>query len=810
MKRSKILKRVLIGLILLVSILSISIYFYLQSFKPQYEGELTLKGLNKDVEVYFDDYGIPHIYAQNEEDAYYALGYVHAQERLFQMEMLRRVGSGRLAEALGEDLIEVDQFFRTIGLPQHAKESAKKYLSERKEPYQKAALAYLDGVNEYVKNGKTPLEYTLIGLEKEAFTPEDMYSIMGYMAYTFNVALTTDPIFTKIHNKLGEKYMKDLAINWKEGTATIPVYPKMNPQENDSIPDKELISQTTNRIFGKLPIPIWIGSNSWVVSGEKTKSGKVFFANDTHIGFGQPAVWFEAHLEYPDFSFYGNHIAGLPFAPIGHTREHAWGITMLQNDDTDFYQEKFNPENPNQVKFKDTWEEVEIRSETIQVKDKEPITFDVKTTRHGPIINDCVADLKKVTEEPISMFMTYTKFPVKALQAFYNFGKAENPQEFGEACSLIHAPGFNLMYGDAKGNIAWFATARLMKRPEHLNPKFIRNGYNGKDEILGWYDFSENPKAINPPSNYVYSANNQPDSTNGILHQGYYVPEHRAKRIMFLLNQENQWDMDKMQGMILDNISVNFPEVVKEIVTVIEKQKPAFNQNQQQTLELLKSWNGEHTLESIAPTVYYKLIYHILAEAMQDEVGEEDFQSILNKFLIKRSIPFLIKNDSSLWWDNVSTETKETRQDIFTKALEKTVIELENQLGDNPKDWEWQKVHTITHEHPFGKQGGWLAWFFNVGPIPIDGGDDVINNVAFHMNEEGKYPSLHGPAMRILIDFADVENSISVLPSGQSGRVMSKHYDDQAQMYADGEFRKQMMNETEIKEKGRKLVLKAE
>ena len=801
----KMLKKLIIGVLVILLIASTAVYFYLQSFHPTYEGTLTLQGLQEEVEVYFDEYGIPHIYAQSEEDAYFAFGYIHAQERLFQMEMLRRVGSGRLAEILGEDLVETDQFFRTIGLKETAEKSAKAYLSERTAPYQKAMYAYLDGLNAYMENGKLPLEFQVLGIGREAFTTTDIYSIAVYMGYTFSIAFKTDPLLTKIQHKLGEKYTKDFAIGYKGGTA-ISSYPK---EGSGRISEEELINKAIGQIFDQLPVPVWSGSNSWVVSGSKTKSGKVFLANDAHIGYSQPAVWYEAHLEYPNQSFYGNFVAGMPFSTIGHTKHHAWGVTMLENDDTDFYEEKLNPDNPNQVQFKDTWEDLKTRHERIKVKGKEDVEFEVKISRHGPIINDCIQGIDEVSANPIAVSMTLTKFTNPVFQAFYQCAKAKDMEAFENACAMMTAPGFNMMYGDTTGNIAWFATAKLSKRPAHVNSKFILMGYDGVDELLGYHDWAENPKSINPPSGFVYSSNNQPDTAFGILHQGYYLPENRAKRITTLLKEEDQWDMDKMKRMITDGVSPTYAEVAKEITSVLAQNAGELNDTQTQALELLKSWDGQHDLESIAPTIFYKVVYHILARAMQDELGEKDFTAIVNTMMMWRTIPLLLSNDTSLWWDNTTTDDTESRQTIFSEAFERATSALGEQLGNNPQAWEWQKVHQIAHKHAFGLEGGPLGWYFNVGPIPINGGHEVINNVSFDLTADEMHTISFGPSKRILIDLAEIENAVSILPTGQSGHVASKHYDDQAQLYADGKFRNMMMNETEIKEGSRKLVLKA-
>lgn len=804
----KIIKRVLtILVIFLITIFGVS-YIYLLNLKPKYQGELILKGLKEEVEIYFDKYGIPHIYAQNEEDAYYALGYLHAQERLFQMEMARRVANGRLAEVFGEDLVPTDRLYRTIGIRENAKASAEKYLFERKTPYQKAVWAYIDGFNNYIENGQTPLEYTLLGLEKENLHPEDIYSIMGYTAFSFNFGLITDPVLSKLQKKLGDKYLRELSIDWNEGSQLIPVYPKLNKKESDSILEKKQLTKAPSEIFENLPIPIWIGSNSWVVTGKKTKSGKPFFANDPHISFAQPSIYYEAHLEYPGVSFYGNYTAGLPFAFIGHSQRHAWGLTILLNDDTDFYLEQINPENTNQAKFKETWEDLEIRQEIIKIKGKESFQFEVKHSRHGPLINDILQRIDELEGAAISLFWVHSKFPDKTIEAFYQMAIAKNMQDFEKACALIHAPGLNITYGDVDGNIAWWTAAKYVKRPSHVHSKFILDGASGKDEILGYYDFSKNPKSINPPSNFVYSANNQPDSAFGILPFGYYVPEHRSKRITSLLEKENAWDVKKMKAMHLDGVSPNYPLIAQEIVRVIEKQENELSKNQMEVLTILKNWKGEHNLESSAPIIYYKLIYNILLASMKDEMGEQDLIALIKTFVIKRTIPILIRNDKSIWWDNITTKTKETRSDIFQKALEITVAELEEQFGANPTKWQWQKVHTVTHKHSLGKQGGFLAWLFNVGTFPINGGDEVLNANSFQRDGDGLYPVLYGPAARILIDFSDPKNALSILPTGQSGRLMSPHYDDQAQMFVEGKYRKQMMDEDEIKANSKKLVLK--
>ncbi len=791
----KFLKKILIYLVLVIIGLVIGSYIYLQTQTPDYKGDLKLQGLHDKVDVYFDEWGIPHIYALNQHDAYLALGYVHAQERLFQMEMMRRVASGRLSEILGKDLVETDKFFRAMGLKKAAKESIAAYF-EKNDTIAMAAKAYRDGVNQYIKKGSMPVEFLLIGIPKEKYTIEDMYMISGYMAYTFQAAFKIDPIMTKIYNKLGDSYLKDFALNYIPGTEKIPVHPKLD--------EKLAFADKINKILESLPLPLMVGSNGWVLSPEKTKSGKVLFSNDTHIGYAQPSVFYEAHIEYPGFSMYGNYLAGMPFALLGHNRHSAWGLTMFENDDLDMFREKLNPDNPNQVWFKDHWEDLQIVNETIKVKNEEDIEYQQKISRHGPIMNDVLGAVGK-DEAPIAVWWMYPQQKTRILEAFYRINHSSKIEDVAYGASLIHAPGLNIMYGDSEGNIAWWAAAKLIKRAEHVQGKLILDGASGEDEFLGFYDFKDNPQSVNPPEGFVYSANNQPDTIAGILYPGYYAPEDRAKRIISFLKTDKKWDIPEMKKMITNSVSTLHPKEAKVILKQIDKNKLA--ENQLKAYNLLMGWNGNHQVDDIAPTIFYKLLYKVLENTFMDELGNNDFNSIVSTHMMERTFPSLLENDSSVWWNNVTTEDVEKRADIFNLAFTQSINELEKQLGKNIDEWKWSKVHILEHKHPIGSNGGILADVFNVGPFHVMGGQQVINNIDFNLNGSGLYKATYGPAIRILLDFADLDNSISVLPTGQSGRFMSKHYGNQAEMYNTGKFRKQMMNRDEIIKKSSLLKL---
>ncbi|MDF1517669.1 MAG: penicillin acylase family protein, partial [Lutibacter sp.] len=407
--------------------------------------------------------------------------------------------------------------------------------------------------------------------------------------------------------------------------------------------------------------------------------------------------------------------------------------------------------------------------------------------------------------EPIAMSWIYTQFDVEVLGALYVISRANDMKDVKKGASMIHAPGLNIMYGDAKGNVAWWATGKLYKLQPEVNRNFILNGASGEDDPIEYLDFSENPMAENPPWNYVYSANNQTDSIANMLYPGYYLSEDRAKRIVQLLEPKNNWNKESMSAMINDVTSAVAPSLIKEFAENMDYK--SFSKNEQKAIDVLQLWDGSNTVDQIAPTIYNKWIYLYLKNTFEDEMEPTLFTQFLATHLSKIMIAAQIEKDNSIWWDDISTSNKiETKKEILSKSLVEAVAFLEKQLGSNMMDWNWGKVHTLVHEHPLGKVAA-LKSYFNVGPFPINGAREVINNRSFDYTETGLYKVNAGPSTRRIIDFSDVENSISILPTGQSGNPFSKHYKDQAKMYNKGEFRKMKMNEEEIKTISTKLII---
>ena len=791
----RIIKKTITIFLILVSILIILGFLYYQYLKPNYSGEITLDSVHQETTVYFDDYGIPHIYANSHLDAVTTLGYVQAQDRLWQMELMRRIAPGRLSELFGEDLIKNDQFFINIGIDEYSKKSVAD-LDIKSSEYQ-LLEAYLKGVNKYIDEGVTPLEYHLIGLKKEHFTLVDTYNVLGYMAFSFAMAQKTDPLLSTLKEKLGTAYLNALPIKIDPKSILI----KSSKADMDYYTG---IVSNINTILNSTPIPPFVGSNSWVISGDKTESGKVIFANDPHIGFSQPSVWFEAHLSSPEHEIYGYFLPIIPFPLLGHNNHIAYGLTMFENDDIDFYKEINDPENLNKYQTPDGYASYENTTKIIKVKDQKDLQFNFKTSRHGPLITGVLETASDTS--PIAISWIYTQEDNHLLKAIYKMSTSQNKEDFKKGISMIHAPGLNVMYGDAKGNIGWWATGKLYKFNPHVNSKFILDGASGRDDKIAFLDFSENPMAENPPWNYVYSANNQPDSIAGMLYPGYYLPEDRAKRIVQLLSVKDNWNKTSSAKMITDVTSSVSGNVIKELVKVIDFH--SFDTNVQKAIDILQLWDGSNEIDEVAPTIYNKFIYEYLTNTFKDEMGTTLYQQFNKTHLMKRVIANQLFRKESIWWDNINTQAiVETRKDILKESLIATIKALENQLGKDIDTWNWGRVHVIEHQHTLGSVD-LLKSFFNVGPFSINGASEVINNLAYKRDSTGIYQVTNGPSTRRIIDFNDLENSWSILPTGQSGNPFSEHYQDQANMYNKGTFRKMKMNQEEILKNSTKIIFK--
>jgi penicillin amidase len=786
-------KWILLSLLGLLIVLSVSVTVYLYSRNNSYNGSVSLIGLIDSVEVYFDSFGVPHIYGNTEEDVFRALGYIHASERLFQMEMIRRVSAGRLSELFGSAMLDVDRFFRTLGLPYKAAESAKTFQKHKGEAWNKAAFAYLEGINSYIENGKTPVEFTLMNIPKTRYTPEDLYLIVSYVAFNFQMAFRTDPLIEKIRQEHGIEYLRDLyhPENFMDSMVNRVWVPEDRQHESG-------ISSAFSNIGDLLPVSVWTGSNAVLIAPSRSSTAKVLFENDTHVGHQQPSIWYESHLEYPGFSFLGYNIAGFPFAPLGQTTKHIWGVTIFENDDLDFYREKTNPDDTNQVWFVDKWEDMSLRPDTIRVKDSSDVVILIRNTRHGPVCSDIMNDFSFTGNEPVSACWTFLKEPDNLLQITYGLAHAQNMEEFRSELSKLAAPGLNFLYADNEDNIAWWAAARIVRRPDGVHSDFILDGSSGKEEWLGYYDFSQNPTEVNPEKGYIFSTNQRPEPVQGVLYPGYYLPSDRELRIKELLSSKAKFKPDDLKSVFMDDTNPVASEACRIMLAVMDRNLPEMESGMEEVLRILADWNGSHTLKDIAPSFYYQWFFRIYELTFNDDLGEDDASSFRRTHLQKSNVLHWLRNDSSLWWDNVLTkDRKELRIDIVKEAFLLAYRDLEKQYGKSPLSWTWDRLHTLELVHPAGKNFP-LNMLFNAGPVPVEGGIETLNNQSFEYEGKPEFKSNLGAAVRRFYDFASPEQAWSVLPGGQSGIPLSPHYTDQFEMYVNEKLKEVKLNKAEI------------
>lgn len=773
--------KVLLAILGFLAAIVLFLYVYCQSLAPEYNGVQPLAGLSQTTEVYFDDYGIPHIFAQNEMDAQRALGYVHAQDRLWQMELLRRIAPGRLSEIFGSKLLKTDRFFAASGIAEYSQRSAAE-IDRNSEAY-RLTMAYVEGINQYIKEGKTPIEFTLLGIEKRPFTLEDVYNVFGFMSFSFAMAQKTDPLLTDIRDRYGKSYLDDFGLDGSSQLTRLKI-------SKGKQMEFAAISRAVSALLDQAPAPAFIGSNSWVIGGSKTKSGKVLFENDPHIGFSQPATWYEAHLHTPQHEMYGFYLAGTPFPLLGHNRSYAYGLTMFENDDLDLFRESENANG--QYRTPDGYRTYDVLKKSIKVKDSTDVTLTVKISRHGPLVNEVLDGLKKDT--PVAMSWIYTQHPNKLLEATYRISHAANLKAFTKGVALIHAPGLNVMYGDATGNIAWLAAGKLYRQTPTVNPNFILDGA-GDDDAKEYLDFSKNPGAVNPESGFVYSANNQHEAIDGYLYPGYYLPHDRATRIESLLSAKNGWTATDVEAMTADDVSVSALPNLRQMLASLSGIK---DDSDKEAITLLRRWKGTHATSEIAPVIYHKWLYFYLKNTLEDELGKDNFQLLLGNHIVKQMVERQLANPVSPWWDDVRTKATESRGTILTKSFHEAMASLENQLGTDMSKWKWGEVHQLEHQHPLGNVGIFRP-FFNVGPTPVSGANEVIDNQLFLYSDEEKHAIKAGPSTRRVIDFSNIENSCAILPTGESGVFTSAHYDDQAALYNQGKFRPMLLNVRKIK-----------
>ncbi len=752
-------------------------YLVIKSF-PTVDGDVRIAGLESAVTIQRDDYGVAHISAKNEHDLFFAQGYVHAQDRLWQMDISRRAGQGRLSEVLGSSALKFDRLFRTIGILGIAEK-----LEQNLHPDSRRVLeAYSDGVNAFIEShhGKFPIEFDMLNYSPEKWKPVHSLLVARLMAWELNISWYTDLVLGDLYKTLGEEKAREI----------FPTYPENAPV----IVPKELrakyLSQDMTRLidadveFRKFfgTTGTHIGSNAWAVGPEKSVNGKAMLANDPHLGFSAPSKWYEVHLRGGEFNVAGVSLPGTPMIVIGHNQKIAWGLTNVMADDADFYFEMTN--SAGEYYFKDTWRPMTVVQDTILVKDSSSVILVTKSTHHGPVINDVNATGSMTND--VLMTMRWTGQDLSdELYSLILINKANNWAEFKNGVKEFTVPGQNFVYADINGNIGYAAGVRLPIRSAQ-NPTLPMPGWTGQYDWTGFVPFEQLPSLYNPPQHYIATANNKMTDRAFPYHiSNLWEPPSRIQRIDEMLGKQEKLTAEDFKHMQGDYFSRFAAELTPYILHAYDSVAVP-DIEVQVALSYFRNWHFRFSAEDVPTTLFHVFFSHLLRNIFLDKMGEAMFlKYIFIANIPYRVVPVLMRNPSSDWFDDKSTPQIETRDVVIRKSLEQAIQELKASLGGEMKTWQWGLIHTITFRHPFGSRPP-LGAVFNIGPFPIGGSGTTVNNGEYYL--ANPYQVTLGPSTRQIVDFSDLDGALSVIPTGQSGQPMHEHYSDQTPLWLSGEY----------------------
>jgi penicillin amidase len=782
MRSHPILSRFFLFIIFpIILILSLAYGFLLQSL-PQKEGVLRLDGLDSSVTVIRDEHAVPHISAKTDNDAFFAIGYLHAQDRIWQMSYSRRLGQGRLSEILGIALLDNDKFMRTLGLYRAAQTA----LESLDEPARQSLVAYANGVNAWIKEGNTlPVEFYVLGTKPELWKPVDSLLMQKMMSLSLGFNYRNELSFDLLVKELGIAKANELIpnVNSKNYSMT----------EASGLVDKNIVERLlaqTSELRHRYHIGgEGVGSNAWVVSGKFTESGLPLLASDPHLNVEIPAVWYLAELQGDRLHVSGATYPGVPVVFMGHNESIAWGTTNLYADVQDLYVERTNPLNEDQYEMDGEWLDMEIDEELIYIKADfpafltnpiPPVEWEVRRTRHGPLVSDALG----MVERPLALRWTSLDQQDKTYQSFLDINYAADSTSFKLALEDYVAPTINFIYGDKQGDIGLFAAGKIP----------IRRHSDGRLPVPGWqstYDWDSYispkslPQTLNPEKGYVVNANNKNHATDyPYLIANNWGLNYRADRIHQILQSNIEAgrklsveDFVNMQG---DVQSLQ----VKELLSFLQNLNPNTAQ-QENIINKLKQWDGVLLEDSKEAAIYGSWLRHfnvsllgddlrgnVLHEARGDELQQEFLAGIQLRFISQ----VLVRNQNLQyeWCDQISTPLVETCEELALHALDLVIEELDRSIGFDP---EWGDIHKLYYPHSVFTNSQLLDLVFDRS-IGSAGDRTTLNTGTWRYSEVNGYRVLVSPGYRQVIDLADWNQSRFINNTGQSGNVLSEHYDD--------------------------------
>jgi penicillin amidase len=786
----KLKKILLLVIISLLVILSIGWGFksrLMNRALPSYQSEILIENLYDKVEVLRDTFAIPHIYAKNEDDLYRITGYITAQDRLWQMDLLRRVTMGRLSEIFGKSQIKTDMFMRMLRIP----EKSLKILDIADSAIIKALVAYSDGVNQYIEENKSnlPPEFTILGYTPEKWEPQHSVNLIGYISWDLNGSWNSEILIHKLAQVLNTNQLSDLL---PEYTSTEPVIYSYNKNGADWRDEMLNISDALSNLGAQ----VFHGSNNWAVAGWKTNTGKPLLANDMHLGFTAPGIWYLIHQVIPGkLNVTGVMLPGAPFVVSGHNDKIAWGMTNVMNDDIDFYRETLHKQDSNLYKYDGKWLPFKISNEKIFIKGGDSVNITLKFTHRGPVISQ----LREIPDETISMRWLGNEMS-NELTSIYKLNYAGNWNEFTLAMQGFISVSQNVVYADTSGNIGLYCCAGIPVRGAG-SPIDILPGDSGIYDWKGLVPFEELPYTYNPSEGYVVSANNRTIGSDYPYYiSNWFDVSYRYDRIKELISGDDTLTIADFEKIQTDFKSKLAEWCVPILLKYMNTHK--IEGRNKQIYEALGKWNGEMKADSYCAAffeVFYNRFLHIL---IKDELGEKLIpEFFIDKILVRHTFYNVWTNEESVLCDDITTKDRiETFDSTVFKAFNEAMAYLEKNFGTDIQNWQWGKLHTIVLEHPIGKVIIMDKIFnLNRGPFEIGGSFHTVAPFTYRYNQSFDVRS--GASQRHIYDLGDWDRSLSVIPTGNSGIPSSTNYCDQTELYLNGKYHGDWFSKEKVKEK---------
>jgi penicillin amidase len=811
------LRRILLGLLVVIVLIVVAVALFLppqiRASYPQIDGEVQLEGLDGPVDVYRDAAGIPHIYATTEHDLFLTQGYVHAQDRFWQMDFQRHTSSGRLSELLGGITLDVDTFLRTLGWERVAKIEL-----ENLDAGSLAMLeAYSAGVNAYLaehEGTEISLEYLFLNLLNSGYEPapwEPLNTLTWAKAMAWDLRDNMDNEIERaiLLKTLSEGQIADLYPPYPEEYPVIvpdfeitPVESVFAPATTQGIPD-ELVNafeqlgesiDLADAVLGTNP-DADLGSNSWVVSGELSATGAPLMANDPHLGASIPSIWYQIGLHCApkgpecEYDAVGVSFAGAPGIVLGHNDRIAWAFTNVGPDVMDLFVLVVNPANPHQYEMNGEWIDMQVIEEEIVVAGGETVKLPVRMTVFGPIISDSYGDLADFDETSglglpanYAVALSWTALvPGTTFQSIFEMNRAQNFEEFREAARHFIVPSQNLLYADVDGNIGYQMPGLIPVRATG-DGRYPAPGWTDEYSWLGYIPFEHLPYSYNPASGYIVTANNPVvDTSYPYQIADYFTYGHRAQRIVDMIeNAPGPIDSAYYQEMQGDNLNLGALQIIPYIADM------DFGDDKLNEMrDMLSAWDGQDHMDS-APSALFNIFFaNLLADGFHDELPEAYWPGGGSTWFVV--LNNLLANPQNAWWDNTTTPEVETRDEILQSAFAAGVAEAEQRMGKDPSKWAWGDLHTLTLEHGVMTDFPLINLLFNRGPFRTSGGSGVVNATSWDA-DSGEYTTDFVPSKRTIMDLSNWENSLQINLVGQSGHAYHPHYMDMVQPWADIEY----------------------